>query len=699
MFLNSSFTSLSESKLNSISELQNPKIIQKIISEFEENFFKDLNLIPDETDSNRNYNMNIIYQRIQNFFQYVVKNQLEQNYFNPNDTSDINLIKLGQLLIAISAQCEKREYYLTIMTNLSENISNELMQILIELIPVEENEEKPKSETNNVEDEDKENENTMLWFRVENAEKECLKLTDEIQEMQNKITDLTRQNYTYELNLKESEAKYNELIATVEKRESENIQNNQNEYEFNINLSIQLSELKGKLEAKEKSFNELKNRTEQKIEDLNNLIITLRKENGILKENSVKYEVLKKQMKKISMEDMYAIKQRLLQCERSNKEKDDEIKRLKNLDDRTILLKKIEELNSNIVLLEEKNNQIKNENNSYRMKIIKNEGEINQLKEQIRNLSEDKSNNNNNNNEKEENHGITLGSIVEEEKKKQNEEELKMKILELVTKMNILQKDKDNITKEKNNLLSEIEKNKKLNEEQTSNIEKLNKKIEKYSQFKKENQTFISKITDLMDKVDEAKKEYLTLQQTKTSMESQYNETINNITKDLNENKLKVKELENKLEISEKEKLKYEEFTKNNQIYLNSLQNKNDNNINDSKLIEIENKLKQLTENENSDLKKQLKEKEDLIKKQNEKSKKIESELKDLNNKISKVPGEMQKRDEAIEYYKNQLEQKEKLHNEEIRILSTLYHDLSFKFAKFKEESKNPKLNLKDILN
>ena len=47
----------------------------------------------------------------------------------------------------------------------------------------------------------------------------------------------------------------------------------------------------------------------------------------------------------------------------------------------------------------------------------------------------------------------------------------------------------------------------------------------------------------------------------KTSMESQYNETINNITKDLNENKLKVKELENKLEISEKEKLKYEEFT------------------------------------------------------------------------------------------------------------------------------------------
>ncbi len=34
-------------------------------------------------------------------------------------------------------------------------------------------------------------------------------------------------------------------------------------------------------------------------------------------------------MKNIFMEDMYAIKEILLQCERSNKEKDDEIKRLK----------------------------------------------------------------------------------------------------------------------------------------------------------------------------------------------------------------------------------------------------------------------------------------------------------------------------------------------------------------------------------
>ena len=698
MFINSSFNCIPENKLESISELQNPILIQKIISEFDENFFRDLALLPDETDSNRNYNMTIIYQRIQNFFQYVIKNPLDINYFKPNDTSDINLCKLGQLIVAISAQCEKREYYLSIMTHLSENISNELMQILIELIPVDENEEKPKSETNNAEDEDKENENTMLWFRVENAEKECLKLTEEIQEMQNKITDLTRQNYTYELNLKESEAKYNELIATVERKESENIQNNQNEYEYNINLSIQLSELKGKLEAKEKSFNELKNRTEIKIEDLNNQIVALRKENGILKENSVKYEVLKKQMKKISMEDMYAIKQRLLQSERSNKEKEEEIKRLKSMDDRSILLKKIEELNSKIVLLEEKNNEIKIENNTYRMKIVQNEGEINQLKEQKRLLLDEKKDGNNQNNSQEQT-GITLGTLVEEENKKKYEEELKNRILELETKNDILNKDKDNLTKEKKNLTEELEKNKKLLTEQNSQIDKLNKKIEKYSQFKKENQTFISKITDLMDKVELAKNEYLTLQQAKTSMESQYNETINNITKDLNEYKLKAKDLENKLEISQKENSKFEEFTKNNQIYINNLQNKNDNTQIDTKLIEMENKLKQFTENENADLKKQLKEKDDLIKTQNDKIRKIDKEIKDLNNNIEIVVGKMQKKDEVITYYQNQFEEKEKLHNEELRLLSSIYYQLSFKCAKLMEQSKNPKLNLKEFLN
>ena len=39
----------------------------------------------------------------------------------------------------------------------------------------------------------------------------------------------------------------------------------------------------------------------------------------------------------------------------------------------------------------------------------------------------------------------------------------------------------------------------------------------------------------------------------------------------------------------------------------------------------------------------------------------------------------MQKKDELITYYQNQFEEKEKLHNEELRLLSSIYYQLSFK--------------------
>ena len=82
------------------------------------------------------------------------------------------------------------------------------------------------------------------------------------------------------------------------------------------------------------------------------------------------------------------------------------------------------------------------------MKIVQNEGEINQLKEQKRLLLDEKKDGNNQNNSQEQT-GITLGTLVEEENKKKYEEELKNRILELETKNDILNKDKDNLTKEK----------------------------------------------------------------------------------------------------------------------------------------------------------------------------------------------------------------------------------------------------------
>ena len=85
-----------------------------------------------------------------------------------------------------------------------------------------------------------------------------------------------------------------------------------------------------------------------------------------------------------------------------------------------------------------------------------------------------------------------------------------------------------------------------------------------------------------------------------------------------------------------------------------------------------------LTEKESTELKEQLKKKETNYIKLEEKYKKLEEELNEINKTMTKVIEEIKKREEAIEYYKNQLEQKEKVYNEDIRILSSMYYRLSF---------------------
>ena len=111
----------------------------------------------------------------------------------------------------------------------------------------------------------------------------------------------------------------------------------------------------------------------------------------------------------------------------------------------------------------------------------------------------------------------------------------------------------------------------------------------------------------------------------------------------------------------------------------------------DEKLKEIEERLKMLTNKESSNLKDQLKEKEYNYQQMEEKYKKLENDFNELNKATEKVPEEMQKRDEAIDYYKSQLDQKEKMYNEDLRIMSSLYHRLSFQCAKLKlvKESQN----------
>ena len=92
----------------------------------------------------------------------------------------------------------KRRIYFEVLDELSEQESNEIFKFLSDLIPLEE---------------DKANEIAMLWIRIENAEKENERMTHEMDKLHDKITELTKSNDTLKLNLKETEAKYQELVS------------------------------------------------------------------------------------------------------------------------------------------------------------------------------------------------------------------------------------------------------------------------------------------------------------------------------------------------------------------------------------------------------------------------------------------------------------------------------------------------------
>ena len=246
-FLNQSFGEYKT--INEISDINDSEYLDKVLRDIEQNYFCDMNLLPPDSDYNKQYNLRIIYTRISSFFEYVVKKPIEENYFDYKNDSPENFLKLSELIIGVCAQSKKREDYFEILNDLSENESNEIIQLLSNLIPIDDDKNKSKSrdsikeknedeeekekeekeekenekeeEQEEEEDEDKGNENAMLWIRAENAEKENEKMSQQINELNDKISELKKENYNMETNLKEAESKYQELVSSLKKEEGE----------------------------------------------------------------------------------------------------------------------------------------------------------------------------------------------------------------------------------------------------------------------------------------------------------------------------------------------------------------------------------------------------------------------------------------------------------------------------------------------
>ena len=706
-FLNKSFNKFKT--INEITDINDAEYLDKVLRDIEQNFFCDMNYLPSDSQFNKQYNLRIIYTRISSFFEYVVKKPIEENYFDYKDDSSENFLKLSELIVGVCAQSKNREEYFEVLNDLSENESNEIFQILSNLIPLEDEknnssksieykDEKLNEKVSELEKEleEKANENAMLWIRAENAEKENERMSEEINELQDKITDLTKDNYTMELNLKETESKYQELVSSLKKEEGENLKNKGSD----VNLSIKISELKGKLEAKTKSFYEYQEEKEKLIDELNTKLNIMRKESLSLKEVKVKYDVLQNELNKFSLEDMSTIKERLLQCERIIKDKDEEINRLRSSDNQNTLLKNIEDLHKEKALMEEQLNELQDENETIKQQLLIKDCEITQLKESLGpgvELPESDPIMVKNEPKHENAPGISLGNLIEEENKdgvdKEKHAELERKIAEL-------EKEKTKLTEQIQELNAKIEKDKKFLEEQKEESEKMKQKLEKYKQVKDENKVFVSKIAELMEKLDEQKNENIKLVNSKNDIKNEYISTINKLQKDLNESEFKIKNMEIQIKKLESEKEKNMENSTAEALRLKTLEITNNMSMQSGeKLKEIEERLKMLTDKESTDLKEQLKEKEFNYMKINEKYKKLENEYDELNKTMEKIPEELKRREEAIEYYKNQLDKKEKECNESIRILSSLYYRLSFQCANLRQDRENKNLNSLNIYN
>ncbi len=720
-FLNDCFTKFKT--LTSISDINDPEYIDKVLRDAENNYFQDMNFLPSDSEFNKQYNLRIIYTRISSYYEYVIKKKIETDFFDYKDNSDENFLKLAELIIGVCVKSNKEEYF-EVLNNLTDNESNEIYKFLSDWIsPEEEKEEdnnnkskdgsEEKKEADNQydeEEEDKINENAMLWIRAENAEKENERMSQEMNELHEKITELTKSNYTLELNLKETESKYQELVSNLKKEETDMNKKKGND----VNLNIKISELKGKLEAKTKSFFEYQEEKEKLVDELNNKINALRKENLALKEIKVKYDVLQNELKKLSFEDMTTIKQRLNQCERTIKEQEEEINRLKSNENQDILLKKIEDLNKQKSLIEDELNTLQEENENIKTQIMMKDCEITQLKE---NLGIDPQEENNEQQQpqvvkkeeiKEKNEGISLGHLVEEENKNNNDNEafneleekaaqlekekneLTDKIKELNEKIKelngIIEKDKNNMNKleEENHKIKELNdiiKNYKNDiEKSKEENQKLKQKLEKNKQLKEENKTFVKKLGELMDKLDENKNENMKLTKEKNDIKNEYIIKINKLEKDINEYQFKLQEKENMIKKLELEKEKNKENINEESLRLQNMEIKNN-----EKFKEFEQRLKILNDKESTELKEQLKEKNENYVKLEEKYKKLEEEYNEMNKEMEKIPEEIKKKEDAIEYLKKQLDFKENTYNEEIRILSMMYHRLSFQCAKLRQ--------------
>ena len=227
-------------------------------------------LSPNDGIVTKKYNLNCIYKTIKKYYKEKLdiilddKTKLFDAKNAVENKSEDEFSKLTELIAGIAAQCKKREFYLEIMQNMTENEFSEIFNILTERLSnySEINDDINNSHNNQYLDDSEEEElkdKLELNNNIADLEMDKYLLNQKIINKINEVNELKILVDKKEKIIKESEEKYNILYESInlDKIKQFNTTLNINSDDA-LNLTIQLSELKGILEGKEKNFNKYK---------------------------------------------------------------------------------------------------------------------------------------------------------------------------------------------------------------------------------------------------------------------------------------------------------------------------------------------------------------------------------------------------------------------------------------------------------
>lgn len=443
-------------------------------------------LSPNEGLTSKKYNLNCIYKRIRSFYKEKLNISADENFknFDPKNAienkSELEFQKLIELLAGVTAQCDKREFYLHIMQGLEEPHSSELLSILTEKL------------TKYIDAENDENNQILLDDLSKSVDSEeilldeRLKLNEKIEALEIEKNILNEKNIKLlennkllnieknlsEKQLKDLEEKYNLLIDSM------NYERNKTAHKENledINLDIKVSELTGMLEGKEKSFARYKQEKEDLIIKLKLEIESFKSEIENLKEFKIKHDFIEDKLKRISFEESNKnfYKEKISHCEKKILELEEQNKKLKNYDiDKIKLFEQKENLSKELCNLKSENLLLNKEIQNY-LKQLSNKDVI---------FNSDNIDNNSDNNH----------LIIQTNTANAN-------VIEMKTKLDVYREENSEIKKEKKELEDLVDKlNDDLNKT-NKQLEKLKAKEEKYEKTKQENKENLYKIAQLME--------------------------------------------------------------------------------------------------------------------------------------------------------------------------------------------------------